>query len=119
MNRCRSTLEYPKLRNCFSSQSIASRLRCVPCIRSPNWVSPLMCALYRSNSRRPTTVRTGAEGAFAVWPESPAAKTNVPSRNRISVSFPDGPQYYFQNCIGALHLVRVLNRLCTLQEIGG
>jgi len=35
MNRCRSTLECPKLRSCLSSQSIASRLRCVPCIRVP------------------------------------------------------------------------------------
>src|SRR6266850_6649380 len=87
MNLCRSTLVYPKLRSCFSSQSIASRLRCVPCIRSPNCVSPLMCVLYRSRSSRPTTVRTGTEGAFVVWAETTVARTNVPRKNRIVVSY--------------------------------
>jgi hypothetical protein len=33
-------------------------------------------------------VRTGSIGAF-VWAESPATKTNVPSKKRTKISFPD------------------------------
>src|SRR5262249_21228179 len=51
----------------------AARLRSVPCRRSPNWVSPLIVALYFSSSRRPTSVVIGSGGVAL------CARTAVPA----------------------------------------
>src|ERR1700742_645591 len=70
----RSTLAHSWRFSCASIQSTAARFRSVPWRRSPNFVRPLMVALYFSRSSRPTMAWIGSAG-FA--PDSPAAADAV------------------------------------------
>jgi len=67
----------------------------------PELRQSLMCVLYRSSSRRATTVRTGSEGVLVVWAESTVAKTTVLSKEPHGVLL-RGHKYYFQGA-GAVH----------------